>query len=97
MKRAVLLTALLLTGCSETLQDLSASLSPERKAQLDYHRAVSAYKKCTTNASTPQACEDRVHGRRTILRANSDVSVKARSDFSESNRLTRMDEGSRRV
>ena len=66
MKRAVLLTALLLAGCSETLQDLSASLSPERKAQLDYHRAVSAYKKCTTNASTAQACE----AEHTIMEAN---------------------------
>src|SRR5262245_1097353 len=54
MKRTVLLTALMLAGCSEsgreTFQNLSVALSPEAKAQ--------AYRTCmTANESKPSACE----------------------------------------
>ena len=62
MKRTVLLTALLLAGCSEsgreTFQNLSVALSPEAKARLNYDRSVKAYRTCmTANESKPSACE----------------------------------------
>jgi len=74
MKRTVLLTALLLAGCSEsgreTFQNLSVALSPEAKAQLDYDRSVKAYRTCmTANESKPSACE----AERYIMEANQHI------------------------